>query len=93
VRSKHISQSTWVAELVKERLRERWPESVRRVPGSWKDAPAAEELREGLGADHRRENITERLNRIYSETSSDEFEDISDAGLESLRDLTRHDSW
>ena len=57
VRSKHISQSKWVAELIKERLRERWPDSVRGIPGSWKDAPAAEELREDLGADHRREDF------------------------------------
>jgi metal-responsive CopG/Arc/MetJ family transcriptional regulator len=42
---------------------------------------------------HRRENITERLNRVYSETTSDEFGDISNGGLESLRELTRNDSW
>jgi metal-responsive CopG/Arc/MetJ family transcriptional regulator len=42
---------------------------------------------------HRRENITEQLNKVYSETASEEFEDISDAGLLSLRDLTRNDSW
>jgi hypothetical protein len=54
VRSEHISQSRWVAELIRERLREQWPESVRRIPGSWKDAPTAEELRENLGADRRR---------------------------------------
>jgi metal-responsive CopG/Arc/MetJ family transcriptional regulator len=42
---------------------------------------------------HGRENITEQLNKVYSETASEEFEDISDAGLLSLRDLTRNDSW
>jgi len=42
---------------------------------------------------HGRENITERLNRVYSEATSDELEDISNAGLESLRNLTRNDSW
>jgi hypothetical protein len=57
VQSSHTSQSRWVAELIKERLREQWPESVRRIPGSWKDAPTAEELREGLGADHSREEL------------------------------------
>jgi metal-responsive CopG/Arc/MetJ family transcriptional regulator len=59
------------------------------IPRSRLFARALEEFIER----HRRENITERLNRVYSETASDEFEDISDAGLESLRDLTRNDSW
>ncbi|TVR05700.1 MAG: ChpI protein [Spirochaetaceae bacterium] len=42
---------------------------------------------------HRRENITERLNRVYSSDAPNEFEDISNAGLASLRSLTRNDSW
>lgn len=42
---------------------------------------------------HKRENVTERLNRVYSKVDRDEFEDISNAGLESLRNLTRNDSW
>ncbi|MFW6344214.1 MAG: CopG family transcriptional regulator [Sediminispirochaetaceae bacterium] len=57
VRAQHVSQSRWVAELIRSRLRERWPESVREIPGSWKDAPTAEELRGDLGADYTREEL------------------------------------
>jgi len=57
VQSQRISQSRWVAERIKEGLREQWPESVRRIPGSWQDAPVAEVLREDLGADNRREEL------------------------------------
>ena len=59
------------------------------IPRSQLFARALEEFIER----HRRENITERLNSVYLETASDEFEGISDAGLGSLRDLTRNDSW
>jgi len=59
------------------------------IPRSQLFAKALEEFIEH----HRRENITERLNRVYSKDAPDEFEDISNAGLESLRNLTRNDSW
>lgn len=42
---------------------------------------------------HRRENITERLNEVYSEATADKVDDVSNAGLESLSNLTRNDSW
>jgi hypothetical protein len=57
VQSKQISQSRWIAGLIKQRLREEWPESVREIPGSWKDAPSAEELRRGLGVDYTRKEL------------------------------------
>jgi metal-responsive CopG/Arc/MetJ family transcriptional regulator len=59
------------------------------IPRSQLFAKALEEFIER----HRRENVTERLNRVYSEAAPDEFEDIPQAGLESLRNLTRNDSW
>ena len=59
------------------------------IPRSQLFAKALEEFIER----HREENITERLNRVYPEAASDEFGDISDVGLESLRDVTRNDSW
>ena len=57
VRSQHISQSKWVAELIRDRLCEQWPESVRQIPGSWKEAPTAEELRADLDRDSDREKL------------------------------------
>jgi hypothetical protein len=57
VEAQHISQSKWIARLIRDRLREEWPDSVREIPGSWKDAPSAEELRNGLGPDAEREEL------------------------------------
>ncbi|MFP4511223.1 MAG: ChpI protein [Spirochaetaceae bacterium] len=59
------------------------------IPRSQLFAKALEEFIEH----HKRENITERLNKVYSNDAPDEFEDISNSGLESLRNLTRNDSW
>lgn len=59
------------------------------IPRSQLFARALEEFIER----HKRENVTERLNRVYSETAPDQLDDISNAGLQSLRELTRNDSW
>jgi metal-responsive CopG/Arc/MetJ family transcriptional regulator len=40
-----------------------------------------------------RKNITEKLNEVYTEDYYKEFEPISNAGLESIRELTKNDSW
>jgi metal-responsive CopG/Arc/MetJ family transcriptional regulator len=42
---------------------------------------------------HKRENITERLNRVYGGTDSSEFQEISNVGIESIRNLTKNDTW
>jgi hypothetical protein len=57
LQSKHISQSRFIAELIRKRVREEWPDSVREIPGSWQDAPSAEELREDTGADYTRKDL------------------------------------
>jgi hypothetical protein len=46
-----VSNSRWVADLIRERTASEWPESVRRLAGAWADFPTAEELREGLPDD------------------------------------------
>jgi hypothetical protein len=38
--------------MLRKRVREEWPDSVREIAGSWQDAPRAEELREDIGADY-----------------------------------------
>ena len=38
-------------------------------------------------------NITQKLNEVYNDDYHREFESISDAGLESIRELTKHDAW
>ena len=41
-----------------------------------------------------RENITQKLNEVYgNDDYYKEFEPISNAGLESIRELTKNDTW
>lgn len=53
----NISKSKWIANLIRERLVDDWPDTVRALPGSWKDFPSAEELRAAQGADADREAL------------------------------------
>ena len=56
-KSMHISKSKWVANLIKEKIADEWPESVRNLAGAWTDLPSAEEIREGLGEDIKRQSL------------------------------------
>jgi metal-responsive CopG/Arc/MetJ family transcriptional regulator len=38
-------------------------------------------------------NITQRLNEVYNDEYYQEFEPISNAGIESIRALTKNDTW
>ncbi|GHV62675.1 transcriptional regulator [Spirochaetia bacterium] len=40
-----------------------------------------------------RKNITKKLNEIYTDDYYKEFELIANAGLESIRELTKNDTW
>jgi hypothetical protein len=51
----NTSLSQWVANIIKEKTTEAWPESVKELAGAWSDFPAPEELREGIGEDVPRE--------------------------------------
>ena len=53
----HLSQSKWIAQLIRERLTDRWPEGVAGLVGAWKEFPEAEEIRKGLPADAAREAL------------------------------------
>lgn len=47
-----MSRSRWVAEVVREKTTSTWPESFRRLVGSWgEDFPEVEEIRKRLGDD------------------------------------------
>ena len=39
------------------------------------------------------ELITQKLNEVYEKINSDEFAQDLDAGIESLRELTKDDTW
>ena len=56
-KSMNISKSKWVANLIKEKIADEWPESVKNLAGAWRDLPSVEEIREGLGEDIKREGL------------------------------------
>jgi len=46
VKARKISQSQWVANLIREKPRNEWPENITALAGTWKDFPTLEEIRE-----------------------------------------------
>lgn len=56
-RAAGISQSRWLANLVRERIAMEWPPSVIALAGAWVDMPTTEELRQNPGEDNPREPI------------------------------------
>ena len=50
-----LTQSQWVAELIRGQFRSSWPQAVRDLAGAWSDLPEADELRRGMGDDLPRE--------------------------------------
>ena len=40
-----------------------------------------------------RKNITQKLNEVYNDDYYKEFEPLSNAALESIRELTKNDAW
>lgn len=55
VKKLNISQSKWIANLVKEKIADEWPEAVKQLSGSWQDFPSAEEIRQDAHNDVPRE--------------------------------------
>ena len=56
-KDKNISQSQWVASLIREKLRTEWPDHVAALSGAWKDFPSLEEIRAEITPDIARETI------------------------------------
>jgi hypothetical protein len=54
-----VSQSRWVAELIREKTATEWPASVVQLAGAWAedDFPSLEEIRKGLPLDLPRESF------------------------------------
>ena len=57
VKESGMSESGWIAGLIREKAVEVWPERVRRQAGAWKDFPDAEALRQDLVEDAGRESL------------------------------------
>ncbi len=56
-RARRISQSKWIAGLIRENLRTEWPDAVVELAGAWEDLPTAEVMREEMGKDVHREAL------------------------------------
>ncbi|WP_305047118.1 hypothetical protein [Geoalkalibacter sp.] len=52
-----ISQSKWVAELIRKQTATVWPEAVAELAGAWGDFPEPETLRRATGNDVPRETF------------------------------------
>lgn len=52
-----LSQSRWLADLVREKTARQWPDAVRELAGAWGDFPEADELRRSRGRDVKRERF------------------------------------
>ena len=59
------------------------------IPRSQLFAKALEEFI----SNHRKEHITERLDQVYDKIVNKAGGPNQNAGLESLRELTKHDTW
>lgn len=57
VKQSGMSKSKWIANLIRERTTNVWPENVKQLAGAWKDLPAAEEIRGDQGQDLERESL------------------------------------
>ena len=57
VRSAQVSKSKWIAQLIKEKVINDWPQSIVDMAGSWDDFPVIDDIREIQGADSPRETL------------------------------------
>jgi len=57
VKKRGLSKSRWIADLIKNKTADTWPESIIKLAGKWKDMPTAEEIRRDMGVDAKREPL------------------------------------
>jgi len=57
VKESGISKSKWIANLIREKATDVWPENIKQLAGAWKDLPMAEEIRKELGQDLERDSL------------------------------------
>ena len=56
-KSMNISQSKWIAGLIREKLQTEWPLAIQELAGAWNEFPTAEEIRAEMGQDVEREQF------------------------------------
>jgi hypothetical protein len=52
-----VSKSRWIAEAVRQKSSDEWPQEVRELAGAWKDLPDLPDVRKFLGKDVPREPL------------------------------------
>ncbi len=57
VQSLAVSQSKWIAGLIRERLQTQWPEAVAALAGAWEEFPSLAEIRAEMGEDSARDPL------------------------------------
>ena len=57
VKASDVSQSKWVADAIRSRVRQEWPETVRALAGAWPDLPSAAQIRSRRTGDAARERL------------------------------------
>jgi hypothetical protein len=55
--SKNISQSQWVADIIREKLQSEWPNQIAALAGAWEDFPSLEDIRKTSPSDVERESF------------------------------------
>ena len=56
-KSMKVSQSKWVANIIKEKVMDEWPPSVSNLAGAWRYLPTLEEIRNFQNEDVTREDL------------------------------------
>jgi hypothetical protein len=52
-----LSQSRWLARLIREETADEWPQFVAALAGAWRDLPTADQIRREMGEDVPRESF------------------------------------
>lgn len=50
-----VSKSKWISDLIRTKIASSWPESIIKMAGAWKDMPLADDIRNTMGEDTKRE--------------------------------------
>jgi len=53
-KSSGVSQSKWIANVIREKANNEWPTEIISLAGAWADFPTADEIRKGQGKDSKR---------------------------------------
>lgn len=55
--ARKLSKSKWIASVIREKLVDEWPSTVREAAGNWDDFPELEEIRGKAQAEVKRERL------------------------------------